>query len=115
MVILGCTLFTLFVLAVGAERGPRVKRIVGGVPADVPPEDDPTVYTNFGGRSALVRGVREFPHYAFRGIRYAHPPTGKDRFLVSQKLLISCFLTTSLIYFIFMLSLIFNYHLGFYF
>ncbi|CAG9813114.1 unnamed protein product [Phaedon cochleariae] len=63
------------------ERGDRVKRIVGGNPADPPPEDDPTVYTNFAGKAARVQGVREFPHYVFRGIKYALPPIGKNRFL----------------------------------
>ncbi|VEN38422.1 unnamed protein product [Callosobruchus maculatus] len=66
----------------------RVKRIVGGDPAEAPPPDDPTVYTNFGGKAARVLGVHDFPHYVFRGIRYAEPPTGKDRFLrPRQKLL----------------------------
>lgn len=76
-------LLALFVSIHSDERGTRVKRIVGGYPAEPPPADDPAVYTNFAGRSALVRGVRNFPHYVFKGIRYAHPPTGKERFLVS--------------------------------
>lgn len=76
-------LFASFMYTSADVRGVRVKRIVGGHPADAPPEDDPTVFTNFAGRSALVRGVRDFPHYVFRGIHYAHPPTGKERFLVS--------------------------------
>ncbi|KAJ8941723.1 hypothetical protein NQ318_023319 [Aromia moschata] len=46
-----------------------------------PPVDEPVVYTRFGGRAARVEGVRDFPHYVFRGIKYAHPPTGKNRFL----------------------------------
>lgn len=66
------------------KRGARVRRIVGGIPADVPPEDDPTVFTRFAGHAAKVTGVRDFPHYVFRGIRYAHAPKGKDRFQVSQ-------------------------------
>lgn len=78
------TPFLALILSVSVNgNGHRVKRIVGGVPADIPPEDDPTIYTNFAGRAALVRGVRDFPHYVFRGIHYAHPPIGKDRFLVS--------------------------------
>lgn len=64
-------------------RGARVKRIVGGAPAELPPTDDPVVYLRFAGRSAKVRGVHDYPHYVFRGIRYAHPTKGKDRFLVS--------------------------------
>nr|XP_022902159.1 esterase E4-like [Onthophagus taurus] len=58
----------------------RVKRIVGGNPANVPPEDDPVAFVTHARRSATIRGVLEYPHYAFRGIRYAHPPTGRDRF-----------------------------------
>lgn len=61
----------------------RVKRIVGGSPAEIPPEDDPVVFMHFSGKSASVRGVREFPHYVFRGIRYAHAPIGRDRFQVN--------------------------------
>lgn len=68
------------------ERGHRVRRIVGGVPADVPPEDDPVVYVRFSRHSAKVTGVRDFPHYVFRGIRYAEPPKGKDRFQVNELL-----------------------------
>lgn len=60
----------------------RVKRIVGGLPAELPPEDDPVVFLHFGGKSASIRGAREFPHYVFRGIRFAHAPTGRDRFQV---------------------------------
>lgn len=78
------TLFSLIVFVYADKKLHRVKRIVGGNPADIPPEDDPAVYTNFAGKSALVRGVRDFPHYVFRGIYYADPPTGKDRFLVSR-------------------------------
>lgn len=64
------------------ERSGRVKRIVGGIPADAPPADDPVVYARFSGKQAKVRGVRDFPHYVFRGIKYAQPPTGSNRFLV---------------------------------
>lgn len=66
------------------ERGPRVRRIVGGEPAPVPPFDDPVIYTRFNGRAARVEGVHSFPHYVFRGIKFAHPPVGPDRFLVSK-------------------------------
>lgn len=62
----------------------RVRRIVGGEPANYPPYDDPVVYIRFNGRAAKVQGVREFPHYVFKGIKFAHPPTGQDRFLVSK-------------------------------
>uniref|UniRef100_A0A6P7GJ22 Esterase SG1-like n=1 Tax=Diabrotica virgifera virgifera TaxID=50390 RepID=A0A6P7GJ22_DIAVI len=63
------------------ERGPRVKRIVGGIPAEEPPADDPTIFTNFAGRSARVQGILDYPHYVFRGIKFAYPPIGKNRFL----------------------------------
>nr|XP_969988.2 PREDICTED: carboxylesterase 1E [Tribolium castaneum] len=63
------------------ERSGRVRRIVGGEPAVPPPEDEPVVFTRFGGKTARVLGVRDFPHYVFRGIRYGLAPTGKERFL----------------------------------
>ncbi|XP_072378373.1 liver carboxylesterase 1 [Diabrotica undecimpunctata] len=74
-------LFYLTNLSFCDERGPRVKRIVGGIPAAEPPSDDPTIFTNFAGRSARVQGVIDYPHYVFRGIKFAYPPTGKNRFL----------------------------------
>ncbi|CAG9829097.1 unnamed protein product [Diabrotica balteata] len=74
-------LFYLTNLSFCDERSPRVKRIVGGIPAAEPPSDDPTIFTNFAGRSARVQGVIDYPHYVFRGIKYAYPPTGKNRFL----------------------------------
>jgi carboxylesterase type B len=64
------------------ERGARVRRIVGGDAAVAPPEDDPVVFTRFAGKTARVLGVRDLPHYVFRGIRYGHAPAGKERFLV---------------------------------
>ncbi|KAJ8934125.1 hypothetical protein NQ314_013584, partial [Rhamnusium bicolor] len=74
-------IFSLFYLIICDERGSRVRRIVGGIPADIPPVDDPVIYTRFGGRTARVEGVRDFSYYVFRGIKFAHPPTGRDRFL----------------------------------
>lgn len=61
----------------------RVRRIVGGVAPNYPPFDDPVVYVRFNGRSARVQGLREYPHYVFKGLKYAQPPIGVDRFLVS--------------------------------
>ncbi|XP_025830313.1 neuroligin-2-like isoform X2 [Agrilus planipennis] len=58
----------------------RVRRIVGGYPAKMPPYDDPLVFINFAGRFAKVRGVLDFPHYVFRGLRFAEPPIKKERF-----------------------------------
>lgn len=75
-------IFLIASLTYANEHGARVKRIVGGAPAGRPPTDDPNVYLRFGGRSARVRGMRDFPHFVFRGIRYAYPPVGKDRFQV---------------------------------
>lgn len=68
------------------ERSARVRRIVGGQPAVPPPEDDPVVFTRFGGKTAKVLGVLDLPHYVFRGIRYGLAPVGKERFLVSYHL-----------------------------
>ncbi|KAL1488054.1 hypothetical protein ABEB36_015423 [Hypothenemus hampei] len=66
----------------------RVKRIVGGETPNYPPFDDPVVYVRFSERSARIQGTREFPHYVFKGIKYAHPPIGPDRFLrPKQKIL----------------------------
>lgn len=65
-------------------HGARVKRVVGGVPAEIPPPDDPVIYVRHNGKFARIEGVRnpnEY-HYNFRGIRFAHPPTGKQRFQV---------------------------------
>lgn len=76
-------IFCVVTAVSGDPRGSRKKRIVGGEPAQIPPYDDPIVYTRFAGRNAQIRGVQEYPHFVFRGIRYAHPPTGKDRFQVT--------------------------------
>lgn len=65
-------------------RGPRVRRIVGGQPADVPPPDDPVVFVKHNGRFARIEGIRnprEY-HYHFRGIRFAEAPVEKRRFQV---------------------------------
>lgn len=67
----------------------RVKRIVGGEQVNQPPEDDPIVYVRFARRSAYVRGMKDFPNYVFKGIRFAESPTGRDRFVVSLIILIS--------------------------
>ena len=66
------------------EKPNRVKRIVGGDDAAIPPIDDPTVYIYKKDHDARVVGKRESPdsYYAFRGIRYAEPPVGPLRFQV---------------------------------
>lgn len=74
--------FVIKVSVICDKRGARVRRIVGGDPADVAAEDDPSVFVRFAGKAAKVTGVRDFPHYVFRGIRFAHSPKGKDRFQV---------------------------------
>lgn len=68
----------------------RVKRIVGGRPAAIPPEDDPVVFVHLNDHDAKVYGTRDGPdgYYNFHGIRYAEPPVGRFRFQV-RKLLIS--------------------------
>lgn len=76
---------TIVILSIAIScnaRKNRVRRIVGGEPAEAPPVDDPVVFTRFGGKTARVQGVLDAPHYVFRGIRYAHAPVGKERFLV---------------------------------
>lgn len=65
---------------IGDLRAPRVRRIVGGEPAPQPPADAPLVFTRFAGKAAMVEGVRDFPHYVFRGLRFGLAPIGKDRF-----------------------------------
>lgn len=62
----------------------RVKRIVGGGIVEPPPEDDPVVYVRFAGRSSYIRGMKDFPNYVFKGIRFGEKPTGRDRFVVSK-------------------------------
>lgn len=81
----------------------RVKRIVGGRPAAVPPEDDPVVFVYLNDHDAKVYGTRDKPdgYYNFRGIRYAEPPVGRFRFqvrkciinYVKRLVLISCIIS----------------------
>lgn len=58
----------------------RIRRIVGGIPAESPEEDEPIVFVRFAGHTAKVTGARDLPHYVFRGLRFAEPPIGRDRF-----------------------------------
>lgn len=72
----------------------RKKRIVGGEPAELPPEietdsrppKDPDSITFVYGaedRSAKVEGVKDNRgYYSFLGVRYAEPPTGLYRLQV---------------------------------
>ncbi|KAF5274800.1 hypothetical protein FQR65_LT00383 [Abscondita terminalis] len=83
-----CALLLLCLLAF-AHAGKRRKRVVGGSPAAIPPLDEPTVHVRFAGRSARIRGVRDFPHYVFKGIRFAHSPVKKERFLRPRQFYLS--------------------------
>lgn len=66
----------------------RRKRIVGGIAAAQPPEDDPVVFVNKNGRDARIIGIRDPDKgfYVFRGIRFGQPPTGRARFQVKSDL-----------------------------
>ncbi|XP_023713504.1 para-nitrobenzyl esterase isoform X2 [Cryptotermes secundus] len=66
----------------------RVKRIVGGRPAAVAPEDDPVVFVFLHDHTAKVYGTRDGRdgYYNFWGIRYAEPPVGRFRFQRPKKL-----------------------------
>lgn len=68
----------------------RVKRIVGGRPAAVAPEDDPVVFVYLHDHTAKVYGTRDSRdgYYNFWGIRYAEPPVGRFRFQVRKCLII---------------------------
>lgn len=55
---------------------------MGGIPAESPEEDEPVIFVRFAGRTAKLTGARDFPHYVFKGLRYAQAPKGKDRFQV---------------------------------
>ncbi|KRT82713.1 hydrolase [Oryctes borbonicus] len=61
-------------------RSNRVRRIVGGIEADVAPFDEPVAYVNYGEKTATVRGLLDAPHYSFRGLRYGQSPVGIHRF-----------------------------------
>lgn len=80
-VVLATCFFQMPTISAGS-RVHRVRRIVGGAPAQVPPADDPKVYLRFAGKAAQIKGVLDQPHYVFRGIRYGLKPSGKDRFQV---------------------------------
>ncbi|XP_011160598.1 cocaine esterase [Solenopsis invicta] len=60
----------------------RRKRIVGGIAAVKPPEDDPVVFVNRNDRHARIIGIRDPDKgfYVFRGIRFGQPPVGRARF-----------------------------------
>ncbi|KAL3288103.1 hypothetical protein HHI36_002553 [Cryptolaemus montrouzieri] len=87
--------FVLFVLFMNVHCNERVRRIVGGQPANIPPPDDPVVYTRFNGKTAVVRGVLDFPHYVFRGIRYAQAPVGNLRFVRPQEYILEGFVNAT--------------------
>ncbi|PSN44361.1 hypothetical protein C0J52_19622 [Blattella germanica] len=72
----------IFVVITLSTAHERVKRIVGGRPAAVPPEDDPVVFVYLNDHDARIHGSRDRPggYYNFRGLRYAEPPVGRFRF-----------------------------------
>lgn len=92
---LGCIFLLIWTSVYCDERGPRVRRIVGGAPANIPPADDPVVYTRFNGKTAAIRGVLDYPHYAFRGIRFAKPPVGNLRFVRPQETFLEGFVNAT--------------------
>lgn len=63
----------------------RIKRIVGGIEAAKPPEDDPVVFVDENNRNSRVYGARDPDKgfYVFKGIRYGEPPVGRNRFQVN--------------------------------
>lgn len=83
--------FSILTLCHGLSRH---KRIVGGYPALVPEANgfnvskppqqmDNTIQVQDNYRSATIVGVEEPEGYnAYKGIRYAEPPTGRLRFQV---------------------------------
>lgn len=83
-------LILIVAITPGTVANKRVKRIVGGRPAAVPPEDDPVVFVHLNDHDAKVYGTRDGPdgYYNFYGIRYAEPPVGRFRFQVRKLLII---------------------------
>lgn len=77
-----CGIIFLFINEGNCLR--RQKRIVGGIPAAAPPEDDPVVYVNKNNRDAKIYGGRDPDKgfYVFKGIRFGEPPIGRSRFQV---------------------------------
>jgi len=82
-----CSLFVLLICSLVDAKNINVirqKRIVGGIAAAQPPEDDPVVFVNKNDRHARIIGSRDpdKSFYTFRGIRFGEPPTGQNRFQV---------------------------------
>ncbi|XP_046424006.1 pyrethroid hydrolase Ces2a isoform X2 [Neodiprion fabricii] len=86
-----CSVILLTIIIVIAEytAGDRLspllkrrKRIVGGIEAAQPPEDDPVVFVSRNERDARIYGTRDEGKgfYVFRGIRFGEPPVGRHRF-----------------------------------
>ena len=61
----------------------RMKRIVGGISAAKPPEDDPVVFIHLYERDSRIEGTYDnfTKLYSFYGIHYAEPPTSEKRFV----------------------------------
>ncbi|XP_046742892.1 pyrethroid hydrolase Ces2a isoform X2 [Diprion similis] len=82
-------LLTVIIVIAGSVAGDRLspslkrqKRIVGGIEAAQPPEDDPVVFVSKNGRDARIYGTRDKDKgfYVFRGIRFGEPPVRRHRF-----------------------------------
>lgn len=101
-VVATATVVLIVLLCYNVDGERRIKRIVGGVPAEVPPNsgtvpnptsptaqppsaetEKPLVFVRKDRRSAVVRGIaNEDGSYSFLGIRYAEPPIKRLRFQV---------------------------------
>lgn len=65
-------------------RSNRIRRIVGGIEADVAPYNVPVAYVNYAEKTATVYGQLEnSTYYSFKGLRYGQSPTGVHRFQVT--------------------------------
>lgn len=77
-------LFLILIICVSSKYCKRIKRIVGGIEAEKPPEDDPVVFVDENNRNSRVYGVRDPDKgfYVFKGIRFGEAPVGRHRFQV---------------------------------
>nr|QCC89033.1 carboxylesterase 18 [Meteorus pulchricornis] len=76
------TSIIILVIATQVNCSIRKKRIVGGIHAAQPPEDDPVVFVSMNNRDSRVNGERDPDKgfYVFKGIRFGEPPIGRNRF-----------------------------------
>ncbi|KAI4467459.1 carboxylesterase [Holotrichia oblita] len=79
-------LFTILINYNVESRSNRIRRIVGGIEADVAPYNVPVTYVNYGEKTATVHGLlTNSTYYSFRGLRYGQSPTGARRFQRPKK------------------------------